>query len=100
MLSLEAFVYLENVFTFFAVILLGLFIMLVFLKKYAKLINWFTVISISIISIAVSSSILIFLGYAADEVNYQSSGFGSVYMYIVIIVLPVINSYIAFENKV
>ena len=92
MLSIEAFEHLKDIYIFFVFILAALFIMIVFLRKYIKLINWVTVVSISIICSVVSSLILMFMGYVADEMNYQVTGFTS--LYIVIIGLSVVNSFI------
>ncbi|MFC0270490.1 hypothetical protein ACFFIX_03330 [Metabacillus herbersteinensis] len=97
MLSYEAFNYITYVFNFFTIILVTLFIVIVFLKKYVKLITWFTVVSISFICIVVSALNLIFLGYAADEMNLQSTE--CFYMFIAIIGLSAINSIISYRNR-
>lgn len=97
MLSHEAFNYISYVFIFFIIILVALFITVTFLKKNLKLINWFTVVSISLISIVVSTLNLVMLGYAADEINLQVINYS--YMFIAIIILSALSSIIAYRNK-
>src|SRR4051794_30649596 len=96
MLSLEAFNYIKYVFIFFVFIMVVLFIMISFVKK-SKLINWFTVASISFICIVVSVLNLILLGYAADELNLRVIEYTS--MFIAILVLSVINLFISYRTK-
>lgn len=96
-MSHEAFNYLGYVFIFFIIILAGLFIAVTFLKKNSKYINWFSVVSISLICIVVSALNMVLLGYAADEINLQAVNYS--YMFIAIIILAALDSIIAFKNK-
>lgn len=94
MLSEEALNYIHYVFWFLVFISVLLFIMLVFVKNSIAAINLFTVASIAFISIVVASLNLIFMGYVADELNYNI-GY-SVPLYIVLVLFLALDFVIAY----
>lgn len=96
LLSNESFSYINYIFIFFIIIQVGLLFSITLIKRKETLINWFTVISASFISIVVSGLLLIFLGYAADEINLDVNNY--TYMTIAIIVLSVINSLNSYKS--
>ncbi|MED3927975.1 hypothetical protein ABEU98_30660 [Priestia megaterium] len=96
MLSFEAFNYIKYVFIFFIIILVGLFFIINF-SKYNSLTNLFSVCFISMICIVVSIFNMIFLGYAADELNYTRSYPSD--MFIIIVILSIINFIFSYRKK-
>lgn len=96
-MSFEAFDYIKYTYIFFIIILLALFIKTIFIKNFFNYINAFSVVSVSIICLIVSSFNLIFLGYASDELNFNIIQY--TYMFIMIAVLSVINSILSYRNN-
>lgn len=99
-LSEEALQYIDYSLIFLVVVAFGFFIMLVFLKNADTVLNLFTIACISFISITVAAFNLIFLGYAADELNY-TTGY-SVPLFGVLVILSIMNVFIVyfrFTNK-
>ncbi|PAD70375.1 hypothetical protein CHH83_03370 [Bacillus sp. 7586-K] len=97
-MSIEAFEYIKYIFIFLIIVLVAIVILTVILKKKSKnFINWFTLASIPVISIIVSALLLIFVGYAADEINFEASPF--VIMFIIILLISVINFFLAYRQS-
>ncbi|KAB2331557.1 hypothetical protein F7731_18420 [Cytobacillus depressus] len=99
-MSLEAFEYIDFILVFFIIILSVLLIKSIFFRKHLHFVNWFSVFSISIICVIVSSVLLYFIGYAADEVPNFTGAQYYIYKYIAIVFLSVVNSVIAVWKRI
>jgi|tagenome__1003787_1003787.scaffolds.fasta_scaffold20352845_1 hypothetical protein len=99
-MSLEAFELIHLILMFLIIILVALLIKSIFLRKHLLFINWFSVLSISIICVFVSSLLLYFIGYAADEVPYFTDTEYYFYQYIAIVSLSLVNSVIAIWKRI
>ncbi len=97
MLSIEALQYINYVFIFLVIVSVILLITLVFSKNSIKAINLFTVTMIGFISITVAALNLIFMGYAADELNYSTGH--SVPLFGVLVVFSTINFFIVYNRE-
>ena len=97
MMSHEAFDFINYTFIFFLVISIVLLLIVTFFSKHFKLINWVTVVIISLIFVVVSMLDLIVLGYAADEINLVMSE--NSYMFIAIVLLSVVNIVISYRKR-
>lgn len=97
MISLEAFDYIKYVFVFCILALALLFIVVTFFKKQFILVNWFTILSISLICIVVTLLNLIMVGYAADEINLDGTPF--TIMFLIIVILSILNFIISYKNR-
>ena len=95
MLSYEAFNFIKYIYIFFIIILVAMFILTSTLRKYAKFINWFTVVSISVICLVVSVLLLIFIGFAADEMNFHDVQLNNIF--IAIIIFSIMNLIISYK---
>lgn len=93
----EAFHFVKYEMAFLTIILIVILISIVFLKKYTKFLNRFSVMLISFICIIISSLNLIMLGYVADELNYVDTV--NSYLFIAIIGFSVLNSAFAYKNQ-
>ncbi|MBW8349397.1 hypothetical protein K0H71_08070 [Bacillus sp. IITD106] len=91
---IEAFNFVKYEFVFLTVISIGIFICVIFFKKFF---NTFSVYVISFICTIISMLNLILLGYAADELN--TVDITNTYLFIAVIVFSIINSIFAYRNR-
>ena len=91
--GLEIYDFLRLVFSVFIISLMVISIILLVQRKENTIVNGFTVISTSIISIIVSGMNLIIMGYMADELNLAGDVISS-YMFFIIIGLSILNLFI------
>ncbi|MCR8641990.1 hypothetical protein NV379_04910 [Paenibacillus sp. N1-5-1-14] len=98
-MSQEAFQFIDFIFVFFIIILSLLFVKSIFFKRYLQNINGFSLASISLISVIVSSALLYFLGYAADELPKLELVRHNTFKYLAIVILAIINSVIAVKIR-
>ncbi|MCJ8008042.1 hypothetical protein ACFFF5_18190 [Lederbergia wuyishanensis] len=95
--SYEDFHFVKYEMTFLTIILIGVFISIVFLKKYLKFLNRFSVMLISFICIIISAFNLVMLGYVADEFNFVDTV--NSYLFLAIIGFGILNSALAYKNQ-
>ncbi|MCF6136590.1 hypothetical protein [Pseudalkalibacillus berkeleyi] len=95
---LGAFTLLRPVFITFLVISLLLFVTVLLPKPKTKFLNLFTVISISIISLIVSTQVLYYDAIIVDEIGLGGDEV-TTYMYIIVAVFSIINPLIYFVRK-
>lgn len=99
---LGAFILLRPIFLTFLIISLLLFLVVVIPRLKNKIINGFTVICISTISVVVTSQLLFYDAIIVDEINLGGDGV-STYMFLAIIVFSILNTILFFisgERKV
>lgn len=100
--TLEAFTLLRPTLITFLIVSLLLFVKVILPKGKIKVINAFTIASISIISIFVSAQVLFYIGIIADEINLGGDPV-SFYMFLIILGLgcsnPIIYFYRHSERK-
>ncbi|MFB6468207.1 hypothetical protein ACE38V_15610 [Cytobacillus sp. Hz8] len=78
--------------------IITIFIVLFAQRKQTNTVNGFVVSIIAIISIIVSGINLIIMGYIADELGLGGDVVSS-YMFLIILGLNILNSFIYFKNK-
>jgi hypothetical protein len=93
--TLGAFTLLRPTLITILIVSLLLFIKVIFPKEKIKIINGFTIVSISIISIFISAQVLFYIGIIADEINLGGDPV-SFNMFLIILGLSCINSIIYF----
>ena len=93
--TLEAFTLLRPTLITFLIVSLLVFVKAILPKGKIKVINGFTIASISVISIFVSAQILFYIGIIADEINLGGDPV-SFYMFLIILGLGCINPIIYF----
>ena len=93
--TLGVFTLFRPIFVTFVILCLILFINVILPKTKSKIVNGFTVTSLSIVSIIVSGQLLFDIGIIADEINLGGDPV-SFYMFIVIVGFGLINPVIYF----
>jgi hypothetical protein len=96
-LDYEAFSYIRYESIFLLLVLIGLFVNAVFLKR-KTLINWFATVSISLICVVVATLSFIIVAILNDELNL-SGDLKDTFLFIGIIVLAIVNSIISYKGK-
>ncbi len=98
-MSLEALELIDFILVFFIVILITLLIKTIFPQKHLQFINWFSILSTSVIFVFVSGVLTYFLGYAADEIPHFTDVRFSIYKFIAIVGLAFVNSIVAMWKR-
>jgi hypothetical protein len=82
----------------FITFIIAIFIVLFAQRRRTNIVNGFVVSIIAIISVIVSGINLIIMGYVADELGLGGDVVSS-YMFLIIVGLNILNSFIYFKNK-
>ncbi|MFZ0447449.1 MAG: hypothetical protein WAM95_22995 [Bacillus sp. (in: firmicutes)] len=93
--TLGSFTLLRPIFVTFLIVLVMLFFMVILPRTKNKIINGFTVVSISILSILISAQILFYSGIIVDEMNLGGDAV-STYLFLTIAVISILNPIIYF----
>jgi len=96
--GMEIYYFIRLVFIIFIISLIVISIVLFVQRKPTNTVNGFTVSIISIISIIVSGINLTIMGYIADELGLGGDVISS-YMFLIILGLNVLNSFVYFKRK-
>lgn len=93
-----AFTLLRPIFITFLLVSISLFLLVIMPTIKKKLVNSFSVISLSIISVIVSGQLMFYEAIIVDEIGLSSDGV-SFYLFLAILILGITNPIIYFYKK-
>lgn len=93
--TLGSFTLLRPIFVTLLIVSLILLVIIIFSRAKNKIINGFTVVSISILSILISAQILFYSGIIVDEINLGGDAVAT-YLFLTIAIISILNPIIYF----